>query len=280
MRTAIAVINLCVLVWVGLPAAPSAQERPADTALRKSLDFVLDLYVRDGLVYYRALRHDRAKLDAYIAGAATVPVEKLSRDEQVVFWLNTYNAVVLQTVIDHYPIGSRSRDYPPHSIRQIPGAFERATHTLGGRKVTLDQIEKTILPGFRDPRVYFALGRGAVGGGRLRSEAFTPARLEQQLTDVRNECVTRPQCWQADSSTNLVQVSSIFSWHDGEFIEAYAAGAPQAFADRSPVERAVLAFVGPKLLTTEREFLDRNTFKMTFSPFDWTLNDLTGRGGR
>lgn len=279
MRTAIPLVIVAALAALPPPAAPGAQERAADAARRKSLDFLLDLYVRDGLVYYRALQRDRARLDDYVAGAARVPAATLTRDGQIAFWLNAYNAVVLQTVVNHYPIAGRSGDYPPHSIRQIPGAFERATHRLGGRTVTLDQIEKAILPEFHDPRVYFALGRGAVGGGRLRSEAFAPARLERQLTEARSECVSRPQCWQADTTADLVRVSSIFSWHDREFIDAYAAGAPQMFAGRSPIERAVLAFVGPRLLTTERDFLDRNAFKTAFTPFDWSLNDLTGRGG-
>ena len=43
---------------------------------------------------------------------------------------------------------------------------------------------------------------------------------------------------------------------------------------------AVLTLIQPKLLTTEREALAKNDFKMTFKPFDWSLNDLTGRGGR
>ena len=33
------------------------------------------------------------------------------------------------------------------------------------------------------------------------------------------------------------------------------------------------------MLTAEREFLNRNAFKMEYMPFDWSLNDLTGRGG-
>ena len=55
---------------------------------------------------------------------------KLSRDEQIAFWLNAYNALVLKTVIDHYPILGRSSDYPPKSIRQISGAFERLPHRV------------------------------------------------------------------------------------------------------------------------------------------------------
>ena len=41
------------------------------------------------------------------------------------FWLNAYNALVLKTVVDHYPIPGASAGYPAKSIRQIPGAFER-----------------------------------------------------------------------------------------------------------------------------------------------------------
>jgi len=42
----------------------------------------------------------------------------------------------------------------------------------------------------------------------------------------------------------------------------------------------VLAFIQPKLLQTERDFLAGNEFQMTYKPYDWSLNDLTGRGGR
>jgi hypothetical protein len=80
-----------------------------------------------------------------------------------------------------------------------------------------------------------------------------------------------------DIANGALHVSSIFSWRDQDFAEAYGAKAPGAFSERSPIERAVIAFVDPRLLTTEREFLARNTFKMDYIPFDWNLNDLTGR---
>jgi hypothetical protein len=85
---------------------------------------------------------------------------------------------------------------------------------------------------------------------------------------------------QVDRAANKVLVSPLFSWREREFTAAYSENVPPPFASRSPVERAVLAFVQPKLLTTEREFLEKNTFAVEFSQFDWALNDLTGRGGR
>jgi hypothetical protein len=196
------------------------------------------------------------------------------------FWLNAYNALVLKTVIDHYPMSRRSTDYPHPSIRQIPGSFERLSHRVGGRTMTLDQIEKTIFPKFEDPRLYFAVGRGAVGGGRLRSEIFAAETLERQLAEVATECVTRAECIQIDAATNRLMASSIFSWHEKEFVTAYADKVPPAYANRSPIERAILAFVAPKLLQTERDFLEKNTFQLAYRTFDWSLNDLTGRGDR
>jgi Protein of unknown function, DUF547 len=272
--------SITVLVAFVLIASPRAQEPPADAARRKSFDQVLDLYVRGGDVYYRALKSDRGKLDGYVTLVATTAVDKSPREEQIAFWLNAYNALVLRTVIDHYPISGRASEYPSKSIRQIPGAFERTPHRVAGRSLTLDQIEKEVLPAFHDPRVYFALGRGAVGSGRLRSEAFVPARLEEQLAEVAAECVTRAQCAQLDRDAGKMAVSAIFSWHEKEFADAYGEKAPAPVANRSPIERAAVAFVFPKLLSAERDMIEKNSFQLVYKPFDWTLNDLTGRGGR
>jgi Protein of unknown function, DUF547 len=254
-------------------AVPFAQES-------KTYDELLDLYVRDGEVYYRAVKSDRGKLDTWVNQLANAAPDKLSRDEQIAFWINAYNALVLRTVIDHYPIAGRAAAYPQKSIRQVSGAFERLTHRVGGRTVTLDQIEQTILSGYGDPRIYFALGRGAEGGGRLRSEAYSAPKLSTQLAEAASECITRQACVHVDREQNRVVVSPIFSWREKDFTAAYADKAPAAFSNRSPIERAVLAFVEPKLLTTEREFLETNGFKVEFGQFDWRLNDLTGRGGR
>lgn len=261
-------------------ATPVAQESLADAARRKSYDTILDLYVRDGLVYYRALKSDRAKLDGYVSLLGATAIDRFSREEQMAFLLNAYNALVLKSVIDRYPIQGRATEYPSRSIRQIPGVFDRVPHRVAGRTLTLDQIEQTVLPAFKDPRVYLALGRGAVGSGRLRSEAFTPDRLEAQLTEAAHECVTRSECVHIDRYQNKVGISAVFSWREKEFVAAYADAAPPVFKDRSPIERALLAFVQPKLLTTEKEFLEKNQFQVTYTPFDWTLNDLTGRGDR
>jgi hypothetical protein len=274
------VVALAAALFVGNPHAQDTRDRDPRDARHRQYDELLDLNVRDGLVYYRALKAQRGRLDAYVGSLASATVASWPREEQLAFWVNAYNAIVLQTVIDHYPMVQRSRDYPALSIRQIPGAFERSSHRVAGQSLTLDQIEQTVLPTFHDPRVFLALGRGAVGGGRLKSEAFSAARLAQQLEDVARECVSRSQCAEVNPEAGMLRINSVFSWRESQFVQGYADKADPALASRSPIERAAVAFIVPNVLRMEREFLQRNTFTVEFIPFDWTLNDLTGRGGR
>jgi len=277
---AVLAVAACVGTMPRLAAQSGGTAAVAIDPLHKPLDTLLNLYVRDGLVYYGAVKHDRATLDRYIASLGAITAGTYagwSRNQQIAFWLNAYNAFVLQTVINHYPIRARASNYPANSIRQIPGVFDRIPHRAAGRTVTLDQIEQQILPAFHDARLYFALGRGAIGSGRLHSEAYASARLEEQLKGVRDECLSRSACAQIDEVGNQVSVSPIFSWDRAGFIAGYADEAAPLYASRSPIERAVLAFVRPELLTTERDFLTKNSFRVVYQKFDWRLNDMSGR---
>lgn len=265
---------------VGASGPPAMQVSAPGAGIHASFDGLLDLYVREGLVYYRALAAERGALDRYISNldVPAAALEGWTRETQAAFWLNAYNALVLRTVVTAYPIRGRLDEFPVNSVRQVPGAFERR-HRIAGRQVSLDDIERTVLPAFDDPRMYFALGRGSIGGGRLRSEAFLPARLDEQLASVEAECVTRYECFRYDPASDRVLASAIFGWRQDAFIRRYP-GEAERFATRSPIERAVLQMVLPHVLPGEREGLQRNTFTMTYQTFDWRLNDLTDGGGR
>jgi hypothetical protein len=278
-RPGVTAVFLALALFNPVARGNSAVQNAAATeTLHRPLDQILDLNVRDGLVYYRALRSDRGRLDRYIASlnVSSDAYERWSREQKMAFWLNAYNAFVLQTVIDHYPIKGSSKNYPSNSVRQIPGAFEQVKHRVAGRSLTLDDIEKTVLPEFNEPRLYLALGRGAVGSGRLRSEAYAGDRLKQQLDDLQQEFVSEQTMIKVDRAANVVSVTPIVSWRSAEFIAVYDPGATGPLAQRSPIERAIVAFVMPRLLPLEREFLQKNEFKVTYHPFDWRLNDLTG----
>jgi hypothetical protein len=273
------VAALCVWASVAMPLRGQNYAPPPDLEATHLLyDSLLDTYVRDGLVYYRALQQDRGKLNRYLAvlaGTSAAEMAKWDRPQQMAFWINAYNAFVLSTVINHYPIQGPSKQYPANSIRQIPGAFETTKHAAGGRSVTLDQIETTILSGYNDPRVYVALGRGAVGSGRLRSEAFSGSRLEQQLAQSTQQFATSPHYVRVDQLAGKVSVSPMLSWRAPSFIAAYADKSFE-LANRTAIELAAVGLLRPYFLPVEEEFLKKNGWQLDYLNFDWRLNDLTG----
>src|SRR4030095_7852536 len=175
-----------------VPSAAQLSAPPDVDPLHRPFEEILDVYVRDGLVYYQALRQERGKFDRYVQALGEVSADTLKSwapDRELAYWINAYNAFVLRTVIDGYPIRGKAADYPPNSIRQIPGAFERRQLRAGGQMLTLDAIEKDVIGEFNDARALLALGRGAIGGPRLKSEVYTAPRLDAQLQKMASELV-------------------------------------------------------------------------------------------
>jgi hypothetical protein len=260
---------LGIVASVAMLSAQQFTPAPGAELLHRPLDQILDVNVRDGLVYYRALKGDRGRLDRYAASLNVTPAvyQGWSKGQQTAYWINAYNAFVLQTVVNHYPLRG--------TIKQVPGAFDKTTFRAAGRAVTLDQIEKTILAEFKDPRIFLALGRGAVGSGRLRSEAYTGERLEKQLASIQSEFVTNRHLYRFDRAANQISITPILSWREADFVAAYDKADP-VFAQRSPIERAIITFVSPHLLSLEKELVRKNEFRIVFHEMDWRLNDLTG----
>lgn len=272
------VIVVAALVATMPTRAQNYSPPPELEAIHVPYDAVLDANVRDGLVYYRALQQGRSSLNRYLgmlAGTSADEIAKWNKPRQMAFWINAYNALVLNTVVTHYPIRGTSKQYPSNSIRQIPGAFETIKHSVGGRSLTLDQIETTVLAGYNDPRVFVALGRGAVGSGRLRSEAYSGPRLEQQLAQLSQQFATIPHYVRIDQMGGKVSVSPIVSWRAPAFIAAYADKSLE-LPKRTPIELAVVGFIRPYLLQAEEAFIKTNTWQLDYLDFDWRLNDLTG----
>src|SRR5262249_60361005 len=99
-----------------LAVAPIQEFTPAPGAevLHRPFDQILDANVRDGLVYYRALKGERGRLDRYVASLNVTPAtyQGWSKGQQMAFWVNAYNAFALELVINHYPLHGTARQIP------------------------------------------------------------------------------------------------------------------------------------------------------------------------
>jgi hypothetical protein len=263
-------------VLTAMLALACAMPLASQTDRHTAFDRILDTYVRGGAVYYRALKIERAALDRYVQALDVAPAElaRWTPAERKAFWLNAYNALVLRTVINAYPIRGTDPDYPADSIRQIPGAFDRLNHAVAGDRLTLDAIESRLLEESGDARVVFALGRGARGSGRLRSEAFRVDRLDQQLEEAVKECAERVACVDVDLTAGTLTISPLLGWRAAALERTFGPKAGDRWPQRSPLERAIAAMASPFLFPRERDMLAADTFRLQYGAFDWSLNEL------
>ncbi|MBW1881739.1 MAG: DUF547 domain-containing protein, partial [Deltaproteobacteria bacterium] len=108
------VLSIALFACAGSVAPPvvaaetpeAAEENGRPVFSHGQLDQVLHKHVdADGLVNYPALKSDRSGLDAYLAQIAHTsprsnPALFPTRDHALAFWINAYNALALQAVVD------------------------------------------------------------------------------------------------------------------------------------------------------------------------------------
>lgn len=259
-------------VLLGLALLPQGGSAATYDPQHTAFTSLLQRHVSAGRVDYTALRRERASLDAYVAAVQSLDaamIAALPRPERLAFHLNAYNAFVLRTIVDHHPLSRGSLvglAFPANSIWQIPGAFRERRFTLGGKRVSLDDLEHRIIrPQFAEPRVHMALVCAARSCPPLRSEAFVSTRLDAQLDDQAQRFLAdRQHGLQVDAANDGVRVSAIFKWF-GEDFAALTGG------DR---DRGVLDFVAGHVDDAAlRARLRAPGLKLRFLDYDWTLNE-------
>ncbi len=83
---------------------------PFDTLLKRHVD-------EQGIVDYKGLIKDKEKLETYLNLISQNPPDRKtwSKEEQLAYWINAYNAFTIKLIIDHYSV---------KSIRDIGSSLE------------------------------------------------------------------------------------------------------------------------------------------------------------
>ncbi len=276
---------MVVLVAIIALAVPVA----ARTAFDRShalFDALLRTYVSDGRVDYRRLVDDPHQLRAYLDELDALSPGELAawpRADQLAFWINAYNAFVLMSVVERYPLSRHTivgLAFPSNSIWQVPDVWKATRWHAAKRAVSLDMIEHEIIrPTFREPRVHFALVCAASSCPNLRSEAYRGDRLNEQLEDqARRFLAAAGKGIQLDARSDRVLLSKIFDWYGADFVAAPDSSAPPA--GRSRTERGIIEFVSNHTADPAvRDFLHKPGIRLGYLPYDWALNDQPQRAG-
>lgn len=230
--TSAALITFLGIAWAAPAfAAPKADRwdfwdvaRPASTTTvdHSAWDRFLASYVVanhpsgiNRLRYTDVTAADRQALKQYLTQLQTVKARELRKPEQKAYWINLYNALTVDVMLDHMPVSSIM------DVAISPGLFSRGPWgkklaTVEGQAMSLDDIEHRILrPIFRDPRVHYAVNCASLGCPNLQPTAFTAERLDAQLDDAARAYVNHPRG--VTVKDGKVVVSSIYIWFQEDF---------------------------------------------------------------
>ena len=232
-----------------------------------------------GMVDYESLKSNSDLLNQFIAALGAVDAaefERWSREEQLAFWINAYNAITLKYIVDHYPIKPggiiSSVRFPDESIRQIDGVWTKLTTRVVGEEMTLDHIEHEILrKEFDEPRIHAALVCAAMSCPPLRQEPFVAENIEEQLADQSRRFLADKNRFRIDRDANVIYVSQIFEWFGEDFVGKYTPSS--GFEGRNDAERAFLNFASQYVSEEDAAYLRDGDYAVRFIDYDWTLND-------
>lgn len=182
---------------------------------------VLERFVDErGLVDYPSLAEDPNDLESYLAaiaaaGPANRPELFPDRDHELAYYINAYNALTFEGVLDKGP--------EIDSVWGITGTgvgfFALRKVELEGRSTTLKKLEDDIVrERYGDARIHAALNCASIGCPRLPREPFEGSRLDAQLDAEMREFVGEPRNVQVDRAAGTVTLSKIFDWFEEDFL--------------------------------------------------------------
>ncbi len=199
-------------------------------------------YVSGGKVAYSKIHSNQDGLNELLTNAKSIKVSVDDSKRYQAFWINVYNLAVVKGIIDNYPI---------KSPLDKAGFFDKIKYDVGGKSITLNDIEHKLLRGqFNDARFHFVLVCGALGCPPLINTAYLPNTLDAQLEKQTNLAINGSFI-KVNDKKKRVQGSEILKWYKEDFVQ-----------NGSEID----------FLNTYRTEKIPSNYKLSYFPYNWNLN--------
>lgn len=266
LRTPI-IASLLMVFSLAALAAPKAElwerwtaHQPDSTEQidHRNWDRFLKTYVvKDGdlnRVRYGAVNgKDRQSLDAYIRQLQDTAISQFNRAEQLAYWINLYNALTVQLILDNYPVSSITKI---KSGLFAFGPWDRKLLTIENEEVSLNDIEHRILrPIWNNPLIHYAVNCASVGCPNLAMEAYTASNSWELAKSNAGDYINSPRGARLEG--DKLRVSSIYIWFSADF-----------GVDESATIAHLADYAEPSLANALR-----NVSRIHGHDYDWSLNE-------
>jgi hypothetical protein len=209
----------CYAVWLfAILGMTSVSADPVDHSLWEK---VLSETVDDkGFVDYIGLSENPTDLKAYLniiytQGPQTTPEKFPTANDELAYYLNAYNALVFQGVLDW---GPKKSSIWKGLISGLKFFVLMDVH-LDGQTTSLKKLEDDIIRArYRDPRIHAAINCASVSCPRLRQTAFIGDLVQDQLDEAMTEFVLDSK--HVILREERVYVSAIFDWFTEDFVSS------------------------------------------------------------
>lgn len=232
----------------------SLDHRPFGDLLRRYVRTASDGVNRVDYGAWRASQANLAALGVYIDRLQMRNPRSLTRDEQLAYWANLYNAETLRIVLAAWPVKSILSIRP---MLLAIGPWKKPTLVVGGEPLSLDDIENGILrPQFHDPRAHYALNCASTSCPNLNVAPWQGATLARDLDVAARAYVNHPRGVRI--SGDGLTLSTIYKWYRADFGGADA---------------AVLSHLGHFAAPPLKQRLADHP-NIAGYDYDWSLNDI------
>lgn len=193
------------------PTPPPTIEDTKPALSHAIFDGLLRKYVNSsGGVNYSGLKKEEGKLKSYLdLLAQNPPQSSWSKNKEMAYWINLYNAFTIATILKEYPV---------KSVMDIEGGkvWDKRTIKIGGKSYTLNKIEKDmLLKKFKEPRVHFAVNCAAASCPPLLNKAWTEDNVQRYYNTQAKAFINNSKY--NTISAKKLEVSQIFNWYAGDF---------------------------------------------------------------
>lgn len=207
----------------------------------------------DGVLfaYSKVTTQDREKLQKYLAYLAGLDPRLFNRKEQKAYWINLYNALTVELILDNYPVKSITRIGPWYKF----GPWDDEITSVAGEPLTLNDIEHRILrPIWQDKRIHYVVNCASKGCPDLAAQPYTGATVDDMMEEAAERYIRQEKG--AVFIDGKLTLSRIYEWYATDF------------GSRESLLRHIKRYSRPDMMKR----IDKYTGELVYQ-YSWSLNE-------